>query len=81
MCTSKSKCSLNSLGTDYRIEIPDSWIKEDYKKKEKSNFSPIRGFDMIKPQKKSDNSWAIDSYSENSVYIDLLKDKEMFTGY
>ena len=39
---------------------------------------------MVKPHKLEENPkavWAFDAISENSIYVDLLTDREAFTGY
>lgn len=38
-------------------------------------------YDMIKPSKLFLDSWSFDLITENSIYVDLLKDKEQYTGY
>ena len=78
-CTSKKNCE---LACECPIDkLPKNWIEEDLKIRENQAFSPIELYDVMKPHANGLDAWSFDSVSENATYVDLLADKEQYTGY
>lgn len=79
LCTSKVNCQLTcECPLD---KLPKTWLQEDLKQKENLAFSPIKLYDVMKPHYNGVDPWSFDLVNENTIYVDLLTDKEQFTGY
>ena len=79
LCTSKVNCQLTcECPLD---KLPKNWLQEDLKQKENLAFSPIKMYDVMKPHYNGIDPWSFDLVNENTIYVDLLTDKEQFTGY
>jgi hypothetical protein len=79
LCTAKTNCQLTcECPLD---KLPQIWIKEDMKLKENLAFSPIKLYDVMKPQNHVQDPWSFDQINDNTIYVDLQTDREMFTGY
>lgn len=81
MCRNQFSCVLSS---DKDPKVPQKWLDEDQREKDKHSISPIMYFDVMKPHSLEDdpcNAWSFDQLSDNSIYVDLQVDREMYTGY
>lgn len=78
-CTKKEQCKLNCECPPENL--PTTWAAEDMRIRENQAFSTIQFTDMMKPQKRSVDRWRFDKVTENSIYVDLLGDREEYTGY
>lgn len=78
-CKNKQFCKLNC---DCPTEkLPSTWVAEDMKIRENNAFSKIEFADIMKPIKQKKDNWSFDEITDNSIYVDLLDDKEQYTGY
>jgi ERO1-like protein alpha len=78
-CTRKEQCKLNCKCLPENL--PTTWTAEDMRIRENEAFSTIQFTDMMKPQKQAVDRWRFDTVTENSIYVDLLGDREEYTGY
>lgn len=79
LCTRKEQCKLNCNCPPENL--PTSWVAEDMRIRENQAFSTIQFQDMMKPAKQPADRWVFDAVTESSIYVDLLGDREEYTGY
>ena len=78
-CTKPAFCKLNCECPVKKL--PSTWVAEDLKIRENEGFSKIEFSDMMKPIKQKKDKWSFDEITDHSIYVDLLNDKEQYTGY
>lgn len=78
-CTTKEFCKLNCSCPPEKL--PSTWVAEDLRTRERQAFSGIQFSDMMKPLNHLGDKWSFDKVTENSIYVDLLGDREEYTGY
>lgn len=76
LCTLKCRCDPESM--------PKSWLEEDLKTREKMAFSTFTSFaspDPFRPSQIVPDDWNFDYVGKQTLYADLTKDREAYTGY
>lgn len=73
MCTLKCPCPSESL--------PKVWLEEDLRIREQMSFSALYQVDISKPDHFILSNWTLDMFGNKTLYVDLTKDKEQYTGY
>jgi ERO1-like protein alpha len=81
-CPSGNLCTLTCPCPD--DSMPKSWLEEDHKTRERNAFSAFSAFakmDIHKPHRIVPDNWDFDFVGNQTMYVDLTKDKEAYTGY
>lgn len=75
-----AQCEVDCTCTKDRV--PLDFLEEDQRLLENSKYSQYQLFDFVKPfTEETKHDWSFDEVGEDSVYVDLVNDKESFTAY
>lgn len=80
VCRAQGHCHLISEGRS--CPVPQAFVEEDLKLMEAPQLTKYQLFDFVKPfYDAQPHDWSFDSVLKDNIYIDLLADREEFTGY